>query len=207
MADVTIKAPPDVLDEFAGITGLFPLTPSQPADPRTSSPMSPASNGGGPLTPNWTPAAPATLGTGAPDVGGSPLPPIAPASAPASDMTAPAPPVGSVDYAQQVAQSHADRKPPGVLGKIGGWASSILTPNIAAMIPQTPLGRIVEQNRDLGRLKEAETEQRAEETQRSEEGLRGAQTAEAQAGAGLKTAQGAAAGKGEWKLDPETNTE
>lgn len=156
MPDVTIKAPPEVLDEFAGITGLLPLSPSA----------------GGSVNPLAPPASGLPMGTGAPDVGAAPLPSI---QAPQSDTPAPIPPVGSVDYAQQVAQQHAERKLPGVLGKIGGWASSILTPNVAAMIPQTPLGRIVEQRRDLGNLQQAEAEQRAEDTARSEEALRGAQ--------------------------------
>lgn len=187
MADVTIKADPEVLDQFAGITGLFPLTPSQPADPRLGA-MQPPPDSASPLTPNWNPSAPTTLGTGAPDVGASPLPPIAPASAPASDMAPPSGPPGSVDYAQRKYAADVARPQPGTLGKIGGWAASILTPHIAAMIPQTPLGRIVQQNQDLSNLRGAESEQRAEETQRTEEELRGAQSEEAQArAAALRT--------------------
>jgi hypothetical protein len=169
MPDVTIKASPDVLDQFAGITGLFPLTPSQPADPRIG-PMSP-DNAGTPLTPSWNPTAPSTLGTGAPDMGSAPLPPIAPSSAPAP-MGAPAPAEGSSDYWRNQLQTDINRPRSGAggtLGKIGGWAASILTPHIAAMIPQTPLGRIAAVNRDTAM---------EESTQRSEEEARAAQSSE-----------------------------
>lgn len=173
MPNVTIKAPADVLDQFAGITGLFPLSPNagvslDPLPPGITGEMPKPSNGGAPLTPNWNPQAPSTLGTGAPDMSAAALPPIAPASAPGS-MAAPAPAEGSSDYWKNKLQSDIDRKQPGLLGKIGGWATSILTPHIAAMIPQTPLGRIAAENRDVTMGQEA---------QRSEEEARAAQSAE-----------------------------
>lgn len=198
MADVTLKAPPEVLDEFAGITGLFPLTPSQPADPRLGPMSPPTGDFGAPLSPNWNPSTPSTLGTNAPDVGTSALPPIQPAS----DMAPPAGPPGSVDYAQRKYAADVAKREPGVLGKIGGWATSILTPNVAAMIPSTPLGRIVEQRRDLGNLQQAETEQRAEQTAQSEEALRGAQTQETQA---RTAAMQNPPVKEDWKQVPGTN--
>ena len=173
MPDVTIKAPADVLDQFAGITGLFPLSPNagaslDPLPPGITGEMPKPSNAGAPLTPNWNPQAPSTLGTGAPDMTPAALPPIAPASAPGA-MAAPAPAEGSSDYWKNRLQSDIDRKQPGLLGKIGGWATSILAPHIAAMIPQTPLGRIAAENRDIAMGQEA---------QRSEEEARAAQSAE-----------------------------
>lgn len=173
MADVTVKAPPEVLDQFAGITGLFPLSPNagasfDPLPSAISGAMPGPSNAGAPLTPNWNPAAPSTMGAGAPDMGAAALPPIAPASPPAA-MNAPPPAEGSSDYWRDKLQSDISRKQPGLLGKIGGWATSILTPNIAAMIPQTPLGRIAAENRDVTMGQEA---------QRSEEEARSSQSAE-----------------------------
>ena len=166
MADVTIKAPPEVLDQFAGITGLFPLTPAESAG--ATPPFLPSSDSSGPLTPNWNPAAPSTPGTGAPDVGGA-LPPIAPASAPAS-MASPAPAEGSSDYYRNQVQQDTQRKMPGgVLGKIGGYALSALVPHVAALVPDTPLGKIAAVNRDTA------LEQGA---QKSEEEARAAQSNE-----------------------------
>lgn len=196
MPDVTIKADPDVLDQFAGMTGLLPLTPQQ-NDPSLS-PMQPAGN---------DPTAAGNMPL--PPIGGAPLSPL---MHPADNSPTAAP--GTVDYAQQKLAADTNRPQPGLLGKIGGWAASILTPHVAAMIPQTPLGRIAELNQDRGQLSAAQQEQRAEQTAQQEGQLRGAQTEEATARAGAETgrtaleaAQSAAAGKGEWKSVPDTNFE
>ena len=184
MPDVTVKAPPEVFDQFAGITGLFPLSPSAGAtlDPLTpgagiTGAMPGPSNGGAPLTPNWSPEAPSTLGTGAPDMGTAALPPIAPASAPGS-MAAPPPAEGSSDYYRNQLQSDIQRPKygaGGTLGKIGGWAASILTPHIAAMIPQTPLGRIAAINRDTEMEQGAQKSEEEAQAARSAEQLKNAQ--------------------------------
>lgn len=174
MPDVTIKAPPEVLDQFAGITGLFPLTPADSAG--ATPPFLPASDSSGPLTPNWNPAAPApsTLGTGAPDVGGA-LPPIAPASAPAS-MASPAPAEGSSDYYRNQVQQDTQRKMPGgVLGKIGGYALSALVPHVAALVPDTPLGKIAAVNRDTALEQSAQKSEEEARAAQSNEEMKNAQ--------------------------------
>lgn len=96
-------------------------------------------------------------------------------------MSAPAPPAGSSDYTAQQLQSETDRKPPGLLGKIGGWAASILTPNIAAMIPQTPLGHIARENQLQQQLIQQKQQETQQKTAESQDDMRTAQQAQVEA--------------------------
>ena len=95
------------------------------------------------------------------------LPPVAPANA---GMNVTAPPAKPQTGLQKFGS---------VLGKIGGTALDVLAPGIGAQIPQTPLGKIVQQQRD------AAMQQQAEKVQ-SDTGLQGAQAANFEAEAAAK---------------------
>lgn len=154
----------------------------------------------------------------APDIGPAPAAPAIGGTLPpiqgTSGMQQPAGPPGSSDYfAQQYAQE-VGKPQPGLLGKIGGYALSFAAPRIASMLPQTPLGRIAEQQRTLGELRNAQAEERAQSQEQraqrgeaSEEQSRTSTESYQQSEEQRNAAQAEAAGKGEWKPVPETNFE
>ena len=171
MPDLTLKLPVDSADELMG--GILPMNAPQPTAPLL--PMSPP-GGTPPMLPPMT-GAPQPATGAPPDISSGPLPPIPQTST----MGSPAGPPGSADYFANKYSADLAKPQPGLLGKIGGTALSVLTPGIAAMIPSTPLGRIAQQNRDLSQLQTAQGQEREAQTAASEAGLRGAQTEHEQA--------------------------
>ena len=167
MPDVKLSLPIDAADHVLGMIGM--PQPNAPG-PRFGPDMPPPDLSDGPLgsiaASSGGPAMPALPGRVTPM-------PTASLGAP---MTAP-----PRTTAQKVG---------GALGKIGGVALDALAPGIAEQIPQTPLGRIAEQKRNLeasqiesqNELRGAQAEAAREKAPTAEEiaALRGAQTSEVQ---------------------------
>ncbi len=168
MAEMTLKMPTTEADALLGMIGL-PLT--QPSGDPSLSPATPP----GAMPKPSSAALPPVSPMAAPDVPNSPLPAIQPTAA----MGAPAGPPGSLDYAQRKYSADVARPEPGLLGKIGGYATSILAPGIARMIPQTPLGRIAQQGQDLATMQNLQEQEQSAKEAQSREDLASAQAQEA----------------------------
>lgn len=85
-----------------------------------------------------------------------------------------------------------------VLGKIGGTALSVASPGVAAMFPQTPLGRIVQQRQDLGNIAGLQKEKGEEDLRKANIEHLGAETD------ALRNPQ-KDANPDDWKVVPDTN--
>ena len=195
------STPPGTI--FSTSTARLP-TDQTPSTPSAQSPFGqiiPAASSGAPLTPGLNPQR--ALGAAAPT---NPLlipqPNLSPEQALAQQ---PPPASATTPFGQMIPPRPRTfgQKLLSTLGQIGGYALSAADPGLAAMIPQTPIGKIAQQQRGLEIQRTmADIAQKQAET-----GYQKAQTAALPSEIALRTAQAnqaqqtaAELASGEWKV-------